>query len=122
MSVAKNQLQAFGTVANVELRAGLEGKTLLLERFQHAHVRKETAVIGKKTFANVEAGEMFLLQHQHAFAGACEKGGRAAAARPAANHNHVVNLVCHAPIKRENQFANKHEVFCPPFIRVAVWD
>src|SRR6185437_854795 len=109
MSVAKNQLQAFGTVANVELRAGLEGKTLLLERFQHAHVRKETAVIGKKRFANVEAGEMFLLQHQHAFADACEKGSCAAAARPAADDYHVVHLICHGLIKMQNRLANKHE-------------
>src|SRR6267143_361742 len=76
-SIAKDELQTFGTVPNVELRAGLEGETFFLERFQHAHVGKEAAVVRQEGFADMETRKMFLLQHEHAFAGTGEKGGRA---------------------------------------------
>ena len=45
MAVAEDQLQALGTVANVELRAGFERETFPFERLEHAHVREEPAVV-----------------------------------------------------------------------------
>ena len=46
MAVAEDQLQALGTVANVELRACFERETFPFERLQHAQVREKPAVVG----------------------------------------------------------------------------
>src|SRR5712671_719311 len=83
--VAKDQLQALRAVAGMELRAGFEGETFLVQRFQHAHFRKEPAVVGKERFANVKARETLFFQDKNMFAGTGEKGGRAAAARTTAD-------------------------------------
>ena len=96
VAVAKDQLEALGTVANVELRACFERETFPFERLQHPHVREESAVVGQERLADVKARETLLFQDEDAFAGARQKGGAAAAARSAANHQRVVNRFRHA--------------------------
>src|SRR2546427_11425253 len=113
MAVAEDQLQAFGTVADMELRACFERETFPFERLQHPHVREESAVVGQERLADVKARETLLFQDEDAFAGARQKGGAAAAARPAADHQRVVNRFRHASIKRQIGPANKREVLEP---------
>ena len=53
-------------------------------------------VAGQQRFADVEARENFLFQHQHAFARPRQKGGGAAAAGTATDHQRVVSILIHA--------------------------
>src|SRR5256885_3423720 len=110
MPIAENEFEAFGPVSDMELGAGFDGEPFSLEGFHHSHLREELAIIGQERFTDMKARETLLFQNENALSGARQKGGGAAATGPAANHQRIVNHVCHGRMKRQNRFANKHEV------------
>src|ERR1041385_5959749 len=105
--VGKDKLQTLRSVADMELRARFEREPFPLQSFQDAHFLKEPAVVGKERFADVKARETLLFQDKDPLAASGEKGGGAAAARPAADHKGVENIVCPASLKIEKPPANK---------------
>src|ERR1043166_3926068 len=94
-AIAKGEEKRLAAVAEMELRAVFLDEPRCLQRGQHAHGFEDSLIIRKQRFANVEAGEMLLLQNEHMLPGARQEGRRGAAARAAANHNGVVRMIGH---------------------------
>src|ERR1022692_3018008 len=90
-ALLEDQLERFARVAEVKLRAKFFRKPGRLKFGQHAHFLEQAMIVRQERFADVKAGETFLLQHEHAFARAGEIGGRTAAARPATDDQRIVN-------------------------------
>jgi hypothetical protein len=94
-ALPENEREGFAAVAQMELRAELFDHPGGLQFFQHAHFLENPAVVGQQRFADIETGEMLLLQNQHAFAGARQIGGRRAATRSAADNQRIVQHHVH---------------------------
>src|SRR5208337_2505249 len=65
---AKDETRVQRTIAEMELRAEFFGEARGPEGRQQAEFAEDHLVVGQQRFTDVEAGENFLFEHQHAFA------------------------------------------------------
>jgi hypothetical protein len=88
--VLKNQLERFGGIADMKLRAQLNRKARSFKRRDDTHFFEDAPVIWKERLADVKTRKMFLFEKQNAAACAGEEGSRSASTRPTANHQRII--------------------------------